>query len=84
MKLDVLVARRPAIVFGFMGVQIVQDDVQLAVRMLGDKTVHDLYNWVLVASSAMLILTSAHRDYFYARDHAEPSGSASAIDQTGG
>jgi hypothetical protein len=43
MKLDVLVVRQPAIVFGLMGVQIVQDDVQLAVRMLGDKTVHEVY-----------------------------------------
>jgi hypothetical protein len=41
-KMDVLVARRPAVVFWFMGVQIVEDDVQLAVRLLGDKTVHEV------------------------------------------
>ena len=41
-KMDVLVARPPAIVFRLMGVQIVQDDVQLAAGMRGDEAVHEV------------------------------------------
>jgi hypothetical protein len=40
MKPDVLVAAEPAIVFGFVGVEVVQDDVNFPVRMLGDDAVH--------------------------------------------
>ena len=40
--MDVLLARPPAIVFGFMGVQIIQNDVQLAAGIAGDETVHEV------------------------------------------
>ena len=42
MNMDVLLARQPAIVFGFMGVQIIQNDVQLAAGIAGDETVHEV------------------------------------------
>ena len=42
MKVDVFVARPPAVVFGFMGVQIVQDDVPFALWVVGDEAVHEV------------------------------------------
>ena len=39
-KMDVLVTGEPAVVFRLVGVQIVENDVQLAVRVLGDEAVH--------------------------------------------
>lgn len=42
MNMDVLLARPPAIVFGFMGVQIIQNDVQLAAGIAGDETVREV------------------------------------------
>jgi hypothetical protein len=36
-KMDVFVAGAPAVLFGLMGVQIVQDNMQFAVRVLGDE-----------------------------------------------
>ena len=41
-KLDVLVARQPAIVLGLMGVQVVQDDVNFSAGMFGDDAVHEV------------------------------------------
>ena len=41
-KMDVLVARQPPIVFGLMGVQVVQDDVNLAAWMIDDDAVHEM------------------------------------------
>ena len=41
-KMDILVARQPAIVFGLMGVQVVQDDVHFPAGMLGDDAVHEV------------------------------------------
>jgi len=40
--MDVLVARQPTVVFGLMGVQVVQDDVNLVARMFGDDAVHEV------------------------------------------
>src|SRR6201993_775791 len=41
-KMDVLVACQPAIVFGLMGVQIVENDMNLAVGIGGDDAVHEI------------------------------------------
>ena len=41
-KMDILVARQPAIVFGLMGVQVVQDDMHFPAGMLGDDAVHEV------------------------------------------
>ena len=40
MKLNVWVARPPVIVFGLVGVEVVQDYVQFAVGILSDEAVH--------------------------------------------
>ncbi len=40
--MDVLVAPQPTIVFGLMGVQVVQDDVDLPARMIDDDAVHEM------------------------------------------
>jgi hypothetical protein len=42
MKPDVLVAGEPAIAFRLVSVEIVQDHVNLAARMLGDDAVHEV------------------------------------------
>jgi hypothetical protein len=42
MKVDVWVAGQPAIVFGFVSVEIVEDDVQFAVRIRGHEAVHKM------------------------------------------
>jgi hypothetical protein len=41
-KMDVLAAPQPTIVFGLMGVQVVQDDVDLPARMFDDDSVHEM------------------------------------------
>jgi len=41
-KMDILVARPPAIVFGLMGVQVVQDDVNPPAGMAGENAVHEV------------------------------------------
>jgi hypothetical protein len=40
--MDIGVAGQPAIVFGFVRIQIVQDDVNFAARMFGDGAVHEV------------------------------------------
>jgi hypothetical protein len=52
--MDVLVARQPTIVFGLMGVQVVQDDVNLAARMIDDDAVHEIQE---LDAPAALIMT---------------------------
>ena len=43
MKVEFLVPGQPAIVFGLVGIQVVQDHVDhLPIRMLGDDTVHEV------------------------------------------
>ena len=42
MKMDIGVAGQPAIVFGFVRIQIVQDDVNFSARMFGDGAVHEV------------------------------------------
>jgi phosphotransferase system IIA component len=37
------VAGQPAIVFGFVRIQIVQDDVNFSARMFGDGAVHEVH-----------------------------------------
>ena len=41
-KMDVLVTPQPTIVFGLMGVQVVQDDVNLPAWMIDDDAVHEM------------------------------------------
>jgi hypothetical protein len=41
-KPDVLVAGEPAIVFRLVGVEVVQDDVNLTTQMLSDDAVHEV------------------------------------------
>src|SRR4029077_3347679 len=41
-KMDVLVTAQPAIVFGLMGVQVVQDDMNLPAWMIDDDAVHEM------------------------------------------
>ena len=41
-KMDVGVPGQPAIVFGFVSVQVVQDDVNFAAGMCGDRAVHEV------------------------------------------
>jgi len=40
--MDILVARQPTIVFGLMSVQVVQNDVNLAARMIDDDAIHEM------------------------------------------
>ena len=42
MKMDVLVAGQPAIVFGLVGIQVVEDDMNFAVGMVSDDAVHEV------------------------------------------
>src|SRR5712671_2278902 len=51
--MDVLVARQPAIVFGLMGVQVVQDDVHLPARVFGDDAVHEVQELEAPAAPVM-------------------------------
>ena len=42
MKMDVLVTRQPAIVFGLVGIQVVEDDMNFPVGMVSDDAVHEV------------------------------------------
>src|ERR1700745_2989850 len=42
MKMDVLVPRQPAVVFGLVGIEIVQNHMDLAADIFGHQTVHEI------------------------------------------
>src|SRR5215469_10775397 len=42
MEMDVLVPRQPAVVFGLVGIEIVQDHMDLAAGMFGNHAVHEI------------------------------------------
>ena len=62
MKMDVLVAREPAIRFGLVGVQIVQDDVQLAIGIVGDEAVHKMQKFDPPAAAVVTALDQSGGD----------------------
>ena len=53
MKMDVLVAGKPAILFGFVGVEIVEDDEQFAVRRVRHQAVHKMQKFDPPAAPVM-------------------------------
>src|SRR5215468_1599238 len=42
MEMDVLVPRQPSVVFWLVGIEIVQNDMDLAGRMIGNHAVHEI------------------------------------------
>jgi len=52
-KMDILVTPQPTIVFGLMGVQVVQDDVNLAAWVIDDDAVHEMQEFDAPAPPVM-------------------------------
>jgi hypothetical protein len=52
-KTDVFVVRQPPIIFGLVGVEIVQNDVNFAARLVGGDAVHEIQE--LDAPTALVI-----------------------------
>jgi hypothetical protein len=42
MEMDVLVPRQPAVIFGLVSIEIVQDHMDLAASMIGNQAVHEI------------------------------------------
>src|SRR5262249_34173846 len=55
MEMDVLVPRQPAVVFGLVGIEIVQNHMDLAAGMIGNHAVHEIQE---LDPAAALIMTS--------------------------
>ena len=53
MKMDVLVPPQPAVVFGLVGIEIVQNHMDLAAGMLGNQAVHEIHE--LDAPAALIM-----------------------------
>ena len=54
MEMDVLVPRQPAVVFGLVGIEIVQNHMDLAAGMFGHQAVHEIQE---LDTPAALIMT---------------------------
>src|SRR5882762_6932184 len=52
-KMDILVTPQPTIVFGLMGVQVVQDDVNLTAWVIDDDAVHEMQEFDAPAPPVM-------------------------------
>ena len=52
-EVDVLVPRQPAVVFGLVGIEIVQDHMDLAAGMFGNHAVHEIHE--LDAPAALIM-----------------------------
>src|SRR5215831_319694 len=53
MEMDVLVPRQPAVVFGLVGIEIVQNHMDLPAGMVGNQAVHEIQE--LDAPAALLV-----------------------------
>src|SRR5215510_9016484 len=53
MEMDVLVPRKPAVVLGLVGIEIVQDHMDLAAGMFGNQAVHEIEE--LDATAALIM-----------------------------
>jgi len=53
MEMNVLVPRQPAVVFGLVGIEIVQDHMDLAAGMFGNHAVHEIHE--LDAPAALIM-----------------------------
>ena len=53
MEMDILVAGQPAVVFGLVGIEIVQDHMDLPAGMFGNHAVHEIQE--LDATAALIM-----------------------------
>ena len=53
MEMDVLVPRQPAVVFGLVGIEIVQNHMDLPAGMIGNQAVHEIQE--LDATAALIM-----------------------------